>query len=233
MTEHARVSEAQPEASGLDRAEFLRTEFLDRIAHELRGPAGVTLGALDEIELALGDAAEQSRPFLAMARRGAYKVLRTADRLTRTALLEGGVQFHLVATDLRQLVRQAGVDAFRLEERAKVQLDVVLPEEPITISMDAGWVQSAVTELISHAMHRAKSLVSVSITKDHALVITNDGANDTASIHTQRFESRADRRDAGLALPLAREVAHAHGGSFIIESSAAGMLVKLSFGATP
>ena len=49
---------------------YLRTEFLERVAHELRGPSGVTLGAIDEMELLLGEDSEKVKPLLSMARRG-------------------------------------------------------------------------------------------------------------------------------------------------------------------
>lgn len=233
MTEQAPLSDALADELGGDRPELLGPEFLNRVAHELRGPVGVTLGALDEIELALGDAAERTRPFLAMARRGAYRVLRTADRLSRSAQLEAGVQFRFAATDLRQLVRQACVEALRLEERANVRLEVLLPEESRSVSVDAGWVQSALTELIAHAMRRAKSVVSVQITDERALIITDDGPIHNASLHTRRFEPGAHRRDAGLALPLAHEVALAHGGTFAVDSSTDGLHMKISFGGAP
>src|SRR4051812_42731051 len=92
-----------------DASRYLRTELLERIAHELRGPAGVTLGALDELEHALGaQAVEQNQMLFAMARRGARRVLRTAERLARTALLESASQ-HItpVPSDLGKIVKQA------------------------------------------------------------------------------------------------------------------------------
>jgi signal transduction histidine kinase len=221
------------DAVRLDRSEFVRTEFLDRVAHELRGPAGVTLGALDELELALGDAAEAHRPLLAMARRGAFKVLRTADRLTRTAQLEAGVKFSPVPTDLRDVVRRSCVDASRVEERSKVRLEIALPEAACDLPLDAGWVQAAITELIAQALHLARREVTVQILGNCTVLITSDGAAQQVLPSTQRFERRADRRDAGLAIPLAREVAHAHGGEFSIEASESGMRVRIAFGALP
>ncbi len=231
MSAEPPLSEASSVAAQLDRSEFVRTEFLDRVAHELRGPAGVTLGALDELELALGDAAEANRALLAMARRGAFKVLRTADRLTRTAQLEAGVKFHPVLTDLREVVRRACADASRVEERSRVKLEIVLPEQTCSIPLDAGWVQAAVMELISLALNLARREVSVQIADGCVVLITSDGAAHGSAPTTQRFERLADRRDAGLAIPLAREVAHAHGGEFKIETNEGGMRVNIAFGA--
>lgn len=53
---------------------YLRTTFLERIAHELRGPAGVAAGALDEIERVMGAQGDEVRPFFSMARRGLRRI---------------------------------------------------------------------------------------------------------------------------------------------------------------
>ncbi len=231
MSERPPLGDASPDAVHKERSEFVRTEFLDRVAHELRGPAGVTLGALDELELSLGEAAEAHRTLFAMARRGAFKVLRTADRLTRTAQLEAGVQFKPVATDLREVVKRACTEAARIEERSKVKLEISIPDEPHVLPLDAGWVQAAITELVSQALHLARREVSVKIIEKSNVLITSDAVGHHASPSTQRFERRADRRDAGLAIPLAREVAHAHGGDLYIESNETGTRVTVAFGA--
>jgi CheY-like chemotaxis protein len=64
----------------------LTPAFLNKVAHDLRGPAGVVTGALDELELALGpELAATHAMLLGMARRGAQKVLKVAEMLSETA----------------------------------------------------------------------------------------------------------------------------------------------------
>src|SRR5690606_33938923 len=100
--EHAMSDELGRDAEQ-ESARYVRTELLERIAHELRGPAGVTLGALDEIERVLASVeGEDARALLLMARRGIRRILRTAERLTRTAQLEAGpVQLSSAHHDVR------------------------------------------------------------------------------------------------------------------------------------
>ncbi len=58
--------------------------FLERAAHDIRGPAGVTLGALSELEQSLGAQITPAQTsLLSMARRGMKRVLAVADQLTR------------------------------------------------------------------------------------------------------------------------------------------------------
>lgn len=193
---------------------YLRTELLERIAHELRGPAGVTLGALDELEHALGaEQAEEHRLLFAMARRGAKRVLRTAERLTRTALLESGpFSVHVGSTDVRTLIRQAVRDAELIEGRSSVQLRLVLPEEPCLVEVDSGWWSIALCELVSQAIRCARRAVEVSI-EQHGATVAIHVRDDRAAVMEapeQRFVSLQDRRDAALGWPLICDVARAH-----------------------
>ena len=122
---------------------YLRTELLERIAHELRGPTGVTLGALDEIErlLARSECEEESRALISMARRGARRVLRTAERLTRTAQLEAG-HTHMAATllDVREIVARVARDTEQLEGRSAVRVELVTAAQPCVAHVDANWL---------------------------------------------------------------------------------------------
>jgi len=96
---------------------YLRTAFLERLAHELRGPAGVIHGALQELEAALGPSAGEHEVFLGMAKRGLKRILRTADRLQHTGQLERGtLEPSPVGCDLGALLKQAVSDAQFIRE---------------------------------------------------------------------------------------------------------------------
>jgi len=211
------------------RADYLRTEFLERIAHELRGPAGVTLGVLDELELSLGTDVARHRALLAMARRGALRVLRTAERLTRAAQLESGaVSFCVAPADLREVVRRACADASVIEGRSHVKVTEIAPDLPCNASIDEGWAQAALTELVSHALRLAAREVRVEVTDRAQVIVTHDGASST-EVPARRFERRADRRDAGLALPMVRQVVDALGGQLSFDTADLGSRALLAF----
>lgn len=204
-----------------DVSRYLRTELLERIAHELRGPAGVTLGALDELEHSLGtDTVEQNRMLFAMARRGARRVLRTAERLARTALLESASP-HIspVASDIRAIVKQASEDAELTEGRSSVRLKVSLPDEPCLCEADGGWLSVALSELVSQAIRCARREVEVTVEAGAALAIrVSDDRTVVMEAPAGRFVAIEDRRDAALGWPLVCDVARAHGGNLATES---------------
>lgn len=199
---------------------YLRTEFLERVAHELRGPAGVTSGALDEIELALGPEAEKVRAYFLMARRGMQRVLRTAERLERTAQLERGkIEWAKVPTDLRGLAEQAARETELLEGRRGVRVNVSCSEEACPVAADRQWMLAALAEVVGNAIRFARSVVSVhseASASEVKVTITDDGPG-FAGPAAPRFQPPSGRRGVGLSLPLVCDVVASHGGRVEID----------------
>jgi signal transduction histidine kinase len=223
----------------IGRAGYLRTTFLVRVAHELRGPAGVTLGALHEIERALGSEVRELQPLLGMARRGVRRVLRTADRLDRTAQLEAKEPaWRKAAIDLRSLVAEVARETVLLEARSGVRLDSSETEEPCFIDADGSWVRAAVAELIANAVRFSRTRVSVEtrcIDREAHVIILDDGPGFDGVVQA-RFEPPLTSHGLGLSLPLVQEVAHAYGGRLEFRdtgtdgsSGAGGTCVRLIF----
>jgi two-component system, OmpR family, sensor histidine kinase RstB len=207
-------------APGLSTGAYLRTEFLERVSHELRGPMGVTSGALDEMELALGPNAEALRTYFLMARRGMRRVLRVAERLHRTALLEAGtVEWALVPTDLRGLVRAAVMETELLEARRGVRVDLSCSEEVCWVAADPDWMHAAIAEVVGNAIRYARSVVSIhagASTDEGRVTISDDGPGFNGP-PALRFEPLSDKRGVGLSLPIVCDVIAAHDGRFEID----------------
>ncbi|MCA9586169.1 MAG: HAMP domain-containing histidine kinase [Myxococcales bacterium] len=210
---------------------YLRTEFLERIAHELRGPAGVTSGALDEIDLAVSADATQLREYLGMARRGVQRVLRVAERLQRTAQLERGqVEWAMAPTDLRRVVEQAASQAGLLEGRRGVRVDVSCSDDPCPVSVDPAWIRFSVAELVGNAIRFARSATTVecSISGDEVTVTIADDGPGFARAPANRFEPPLDRRGVGLSLHLVRDAVAAHGGRLELDAARGSGEAELS-----
>jgi signal transduction histidine kinase len=211
---------------------YLKTTFLEALAHELRGPSGVTLGALDELELALGEHAHAHAALFAMARRGVRRVLRTADRLSRTAQLEqSGPILSREEIDLNALVERAAKEAELVEARRGIKLSLTLPDARSSARVDSTWLGAAMAELVGAALRSARKgvLVELQSTGDaYRFVVCDDGVAANLP-RLRRFEPQEDRRDAGLAFPLAKEVAEAHGGELSVRNGeTAGLLSVLT-----
>jgi signal transduction histidine kinase len=196
---------------------YLRTAFLERVAHELRGPAGVIHGALQELEVALTQQTGDHEIFLAMAKRGLKRILRAADRLQTTGQLErGSPQLTLSNCDLCALVQRAVNDAQTVEGRKKVSVEVELPGSPATCVIDSHWMGLALFELASNAIRHSHERAVVSV-KPRAAggydVSFTDDARTSVEFGPARFQPTRDGRGLGLGLSLVDDVVAAHGGT--------------------
>lgn len=220
------------EAPRVSQSTYLKTSFLEALAHELRGPSGVTLGALDELELALGEAAQAHASLFAMARRGVRRVLRTTDRLSRSAQLEqSGFSPTLEEADLSALVERAAREAELVEARRGVKLEIRRPQEPVPARVDATWLAAAISEVVAAALRAAKRsvLIELQTSGDGQRVIICDDGPITSLPRVRRFEPSDDRRDAGLAFPLVKEVIEGHRGELSLKNGeTAGLLCVIS-----
>jgi len=205
---------------------FAQGEFLQRVAHDLRGPVGVIVGALGEMELELGTESEKIRLYLMMARRGAQRVLRTAERLQRSSQLErGDIDWLMAPIDLRMLVRTAVEACEGIEARRSVQLEVVAYDTECKIAADAEWLGAAVAEIISNAIHFATSRVSIRVSADenNVLLSVSDDGPGFLEPAGRRFEIAPGARGTGLSFPLVRDVLAAHDGHVNVSMAPPGL----------
>jgi len=202
---------------------YLRTAFLDRVAHELRGPAGVIDGAVQELEAALGPAAQEHRVLLDMMRRGVRRIVRTADRLQQTGQCERDtLELLRQRCDLSELVRRSVNEAAATEGRKKIRVDVNMPTNPIYSDVDERWMAVALYEVASNSIRHARESVSVSFEQDDSGVdvIFVDDNHNSPDFAPMRFQQPREARGLGLALAIVRDVVDAHGGELSIERGA-------------
>jgi signal transduction histidine kinase len=202
-----------------EKDSFLRTEFLHRLAHDLRGHAGVIHGALQELEAASDAQAGASSTFFGMAKRGVKRILRTADRLQQTGQLERGTP-SLTPTecDVRVLVQQASEEAHNIEGRKKISVELDMPAVIVGAYADTHWLTSAFFELASNAIRHAQTRVRITVIAqpDQVSVEFSDDGRAAGPFGPTRFKAPRDRRGLGLGLSLVHDVAQAHGGSLQI-----------------
>ena len=101
---------------------YMKTGFLARVAHDIRGPAGVALTAMDELETALGpeDVWQYAALFVIM-RRSARRVLRIAEKLARGVEAAGGAHYSPAPMALRPVVDRFFTEVFVMAEDARVR----------------------------------------------------------------------------------------------------------------
>ncbi len=214
-----------------DEDTYLRTAFLERLAHELRGPAGVIQGALQELTVALGEDAAKHEALIAIALRGVKRIARNADRLQQTALLERGrIQLSCAQCDLPALLRRAVQEARVVENRRNIEVEVNAPTHPLMGTLDSHWMGVAFYELTSNAIRHARKRAEIRLADDPSWVTVRfvDDNPNSAQFAPNRFRSNAGAaRGLGLALAIVRDVVDAHGGQLEISNESHGKEVML------
>jgi signal transduction histidine kinase len=210
-------------------------QLLGRVSHDLRGPAGITSGVLDELESRRQTDADAG--LFAMARRGLAGVLRIAERLEMVAQLDAGpLHLERLPIDLSALVTRASEDAKVIQKRKAIAVTLDLPTE-MRANVDQRWLGVTILEIIANAIRHAKTSVRVSSSHDagvHRIVVEDDGRGFTeetlAAIALPRLSEPFARSGLGVSLSIARDVVGAHGGEIrFSKAGAEGARVEIDF----
>jgi signal transduction histidine kinase len=137
----------------------------ERVAHDLRGPLGVVVSALHELEQELNapgglDVAAALR-LLEMARRGTRKLERTAARLDALAHRERRTPAHV---DLHPLVVEAARRTAQLERRPDVPLRLpATTHKAIRVRVVPQTFEHALEDVLAWALKRSHRGVDVEL----------------------------------------------------------------------
>jgi signal transduction histidine kinase len=211
-------------------------QLFARVSHDLRGPAGITSGVLEELESREGAAADAS--LFAMARRGLAGILRIAERLEMVAQLDAGpLRVDRLPLDLSALVTNASDEAKVIQKRKAITVTLDLQPE-IRANVDQRWLSVTVMEVIANAIRHAKSSVRVTLSEEdgrrHRIAVEDDGhgftADALAALTEPRFSRSAARAGLGLSLSIAHDAIRAHGGDIrFLKGTGDGARVEIEF----
>lgn len=210
-------------------------DLLEKVAHDLRGPAGVTLGALEELDLAVGKGGDHAA-LIEMAQRGVKKILRTAERLSRLARLSAGQELAVAPIDIVRVVNEACTEVTFLEGRRSVTVTPELPADAARVLADEAWLRALVAELLAQALRSARSAVGVALRKLDGKVVLSVRDDGALGDRARALEPKGDgesvplRSDPVFALRMASDIAKLQGASLELVPEAAPLVtVQLSF----
>ena len=227
------LAREQAARADVDRANHLKDEFLAVLSHELRTPLNAVLGYA-HLLVAGALPADRARHALDAIQRNAQAQARLVESLLDLSrVMSGKLELELQKLELRKLV-DAAMDVVRPEAEAKgLQLDVVLPENDVTLYGDGGRLDQVLWNLLSNAIKFTPPGGRIGVKAaagdgEVTLQITDtgDGISPTFLPHVfDRFKQADNRRSLtglGLGLALVREMIHAHGGRVLAESPGEG-----------
>ncbi|MEU9022116.1 HAMP domain-containing sensor histidine kinase [Actinomadura sp. NPDC048394] len=209
----------------LDAALARQRGFTSDASHDLRSPIAA---ARTQLEEALLYADDTDWP------RTARTVLQTLDRLQaivtdllQLARLDAGAWQDTETIDLAALVT---IELARSDRSKRIVPDL---QEGVQLRGDRLRLVRLFTNLLDNAERHAESRVDITVRDDDGvavLEVRDDGAGiapEDREVVFQRFARLKDgkARDAngtGLGLPIAREIAKAHGGTLNVEDSDRG-----------
>ncbi|MDC9823428.1 ATP-binding protein [Devosia sp. ZB163] len=218
------------------RLESLRTDFIANASHELRTPLTSLVGFIDTL---LGPAAndkEARERFLGLMRGQAARMAKLIEDLLSLSRIE--MHQHMRPTapvELGGLLREVAEGLSKLAEDSGTQLDVKVPEAPVTVSGDRDELYEVFENLIDNAIKYGADgdTIEITLSADHgrpgfdALVSIVDHGAGVASEHvprlTERFyrvdaESSRKKKGTGLGLAIVKHIVTRHRGQLSISS---------------
>lgn len=215
------------------RALKARSAFLTHMQHDLRTPLHCILGFAELVQNGdAGPVSEQQREYLGEVLGQSRMLLRIVDdMLDLAALDEGELQprFDLVEASalLRDVEREAA--ALREEREDPPKLAVDLPPGGVRLWADAALVRRALTRLVQAAERMSPGRGEVRLgceiqdrtlcfhVGDRGAALAPADIAEAIAPWTTADRFRARRHESmGLALPLVRAIAKAHGGTLDI-----------------
>ena len=208
------------------------------LSHELRNPLGAISNATHVIR-------ERSRnrdllPAVELLYRQLQQMRLLLDDLLDVARINRGlITLHLAPADVRLCVQNA-IDAnIHLVEEAGQVLEVVLPDGPVTLTVDCARITQIISNLINNAAKYAGRGVRIEVRVDPVasgseITVRDDGSGMDADELHQLFTrygapgdgngEQAKRRIHGLGLGLwiSQGIAQLHGGRITAASEGLG-----------
>ncbi len=223
--------------AGAKAASEAKTQFLHMAAHELRTPISVVTGYLAMLgDGSLGPAPDRwRRPLEVLGTKAKELNSIVTDLLEASRIEANALPLKLQLVDLRSIVEEAG---HRAKPRANLmggEIALRLGEESVMVEVDPQHLGRVLDNLLNNGLTytvRAPRLViDVSSEAGRAVVRVSDNGAGIAEEERERIFERFHRTNepafrmaagTGLGLFIARELAHRHGGTLIVESSRMG-----------
>ncbi|MCC5949269.1 MAG: PAS domain S-box protein [Nitriliruptoraceae bacterium] len=224
----------------------LKTAFLSTVSHELRTPLTAIKGSLGLLLAdVVGPLATEQRELITVAHDSTDRLVRLVNDLLDLSRIEAGaLRLHLADVAVEEVVGSAVRGVAGAADAAGIDLVRDLGEAGgAVVRLDADRVVQILTNLLGNAIRFAPTgsevAVTGHVTDEHVVLGVHDqGAGVPLEARVRIFErfGQGDASDGrvragtGLGLPIARELAEAHGGTLTLvdrDATATGSTFEL------
>lgn len=229
-----RLREVEETNTHLRDVDHVKTEYLALASHELRAPITVLSGYLSLLEDgAFGVLPTASREMMPVLNARLAEMEALINAMLETARIEEGrLKLEVDTLDLRAITDEA-VRRCELFAHPGQLIGLRCPDVPVPVWADGERLRTVVSNLVHNAIKYSPQHTDVHCAVrgegDMAFVSVSDtglgiAAEDMGTLFTRFGRVRSDPavRDiagTGLGLYLSRELARAHGGDILVESS--------------
>jgi two-component system phosphate regulon sensor histidine kinase PhoR len=221
----------------LRRVEEMRADFVANASHELRTPLAALSGFIDTLQGPAKEDAKARERFLGIMHTQATRMARLIDDLLSLSRVE--LSAHVrpdTLVDIVPIIRQVIDGLEPLARERQVEIDIDLPELPVSIAGDREELLRLFENLVENALKYGASggkvVVSlISATSGEGApevrVMVRDFGPGIAPEHLPRLTERFYRVDVGdsraqggtgLGLSLVKHIVNRHRGRLLIES---------------
>lgn len=222
-------------AQTLQRNEHMRRDFMADVSHELRTPLAVLRGELEAMD-------DGIRPVTPASLRSLQSEVATlsqlVDDLYALSLSDAGaLVYRKQAIDLREPLQQAIDGAQHYLQKHPLQLELSVPETPLSMHADAARLQQLFLNLLQNSLRytdpNGQLHIAVSRAGKSLRIDWQDSAPGVAAEQLPRLFERFFRGEgsrcratggSGLGLAICRNIVDAHGGTIEAKASPLGGL---------
>ena len=215
----------------------LRANLLRAISHDLRTPLTSIIGSIDTVITEDEHLDSSARAeLLSDAKKDAEWLVRMVENLLSITRISGAEEPEIVKSPelIEEIIGECVLN-FR-KRNPDVNLKVCVPEEPLTVDVDAMLIEQVLMNLLDNAVHHGKGMtelcIDASVGKGFASVaVSDDGVGIDPDIIPDLFKGQIAPSNGklmdgdkfrGIGLAVCSAIVTAHGGSITASNRPAG-----------
>jgi len=237
ITDKKKSEENEKTLKHIREVDVLKTEFFSNISHELRTPLNVLLGALQLMELHLGQSEDSSeieklKRYSGMMKQNCFRLLRLVNNLIDITKIDAGYsKLQLENYDIVRIVEDITMSVTEYIHNKNIVLVFNANIEEKIMAVDCDKIERIILNLLSNAVKFTKAgghiFVNIGATQDKIIIsVKDDGVGIPQNKLNEIFERfiqvddlmTRKREGSGIGLSLVKSMVEMHGGRIYVES---------------